>query len=277
LLQELLEFANPDQVQADYSVRQLLDDFSAGLGNQLAAQPEVEAEVRLTIGRAYRRLSVADRAESNLKMALDLSRRVFGAEHEKVAECLIDYGWYLIMQKRGVEAEKAIREALRIYRLRDMRGKAYVKGLRILQHALVTAGRNAESVAVTQEALAVADASPGVEFADLANILHRHADVLFGQQQYATSEDWARRSVEMHRRLHGHEHPETGYGLRTLAHALQAQGKLAEAESAQREAIAIFRKRFGDACATTTGTINELKQMLKAQGKTSELEAVTRE
>ena len=276
-LQKMLESANPEQAQADYSLRQLLDDFSAVLGDQLAAQPEVEAEVRLTIGRAYRRLGVTDRAESNLQMAVDLSRRAYGPEHEKVAECLIDYGWNLANQKRGVEAEKATREALRIYRLRDIRGKAYIKGLWILQTALLSAGHNAESEVVTQEALAIADASPGVEFPELANMLHRHAGVLFGRKEYAAAEEWGRRSVEMHRRLQGDGHPETAWGLRTFARALQAQRRVPEAESALREAVDIFRQRMGDKHEATTAALTQLKQFLKAEGKTSELEALTLE
>ena len=53
-LQQLLRSANPDALKgSDYTVRQLLDDFSAGLANQLKDQPEVEAAVRATVGRAY--------------------------------------------------------------------------------------------------------------------------------------------------------------------------------------------------------------------------------
>ena len=46
LLQEMLRSANPEEAQhIEYTVRQLLDDFSASFGTGLPGQPEVEAEI----------------------------------------------------------------------------------------------------------------------------------------------------------------------------------------------------------------------------------------
>jgi hypothetical protein len=88
----MLASSNPDEVKgADYTVRQLLDDFSDRLGTKLSEQPEVEAEIRATIGTAYAQLGVFDKAEPNLNRALDLRRGVFGQQHEKVADSLVDY------------------------------------------------------------------------------------------------------------------------------------------------------------------------------------------
>ena len=69
----MLASANPETLKgSEYTVHQLLDDFSAGLGNQLAGQPEVEATVRGVIGKAYWRMGKAARANPHLKAALDL-------------------------------------------------------------------------------------------------------------------------------------------------------------------------------------------------------------
>ena len=71
LLQEMLASANPDETKgADYTVRQLLDGFAAGLGDQLKEQPEADAAIRSTIGNAYRRLGLPDKAAPHLKAAL---------------------------------------------------------------------------------------------------------------------------------------------------------------------------------------------------------------
>jgi tetratricopeptide (TPR) repeat protein len=74
LLQEMLSSANPDLQGPDFTVRQLLDQYSAGLTNQLAGQPEVEATLRQVMGWAYYRLGVLSKAESNLLSALELQR-----------------------------------------------------------------------------------------------------------------------------------------------------------------------------------------------------------
>ena len=275
----MLASANPDEVKGtDYSVRQLLDDFSAGLDDQLAGQPEVEAEVRTTIGRAYSRLGVTEQAESHLKKALELRRGVFGTDHEKVAEVLTDYALNLLLQRRWAEADAALGEALGVYRRRPVRGAPFVRAIRVSQHSLVHQKRYPEAQTVMEEALAFARSlPPGAEFPDIANMLHRQAGALVDQQQFEAAEAMARQSLAMHRRLHGDEHLETAWGLNTLRRALVAQKKFGEAEALQREALAIFRKRLGDEHTATTTALQQLKNVLHAQGKTEELKALVLE
>ncbi|PWU18266.1 MAG: hypothetical protein C5B50_09560 [Verrucomicrobia bacterium] len=89
LLQQMLSAADPDGLKGSaYTVRDLLDDFAAGLTNQLAGQPEAEATVRLTIGRTYAQLGIISGAEANLCRALDLRQRTLGKDHPQTLEVL---------------------------------------------------------------------------------------------------------------------------------------------------------------------------------------------
>jgi eukaryotic-like serine/threonine-protein kinase len=101
VLQELLTSANPDGLNGtDYTVRRLLNDFSAYLAkspNEFAGQPEVEATVRLSIGWTYFRLGAFSEAEPNLRRAVDLRRRALGPLHpdtldaqQRLARLLLD-------------------------------------------------------------------------------------------------------------------------------------------------------------------------------------------
>jgi eukaryotic-like serine/threonine-protein kinase len=73
LLQDMIGSGDPDfQKGSDYTVRQLLDDYSVGLTNQLAGQPEVEATLRQVMGWTYYRLGVLSKAETNLQRAVAL-------------------------------------------------------------------------------------------------------------------------------------------------------------------------------------------------------------
>ena len=75
LLQDMIGSGDPYfQKGSDYTVRQLLDDYSVGLTNQLAGQPEVEATLRQVMGWVYYRLGVFSKAESNLLSAVELRR-----------------------------------------------------------------------------------------------------------------------------------------------------------------------------------------------------------
>jgi serine/threonine protein kinase len=120
LLQEMLSSSHPDQVKdADYTVRELLDEFSAKMSDHLTGQPEVEAAIRSVIGRSYWRLRVLDRAELNQKRALDLRRQTLGDNDARVADSLNEYSDTLADQGRFAEAETCTREALLIYRRQD--------------------------------------------------------------------------------------------------------------------------------------------------------------
>ena len=164
LLQEMLASSNPDQVKGSkYTVRELLDDFSAGLRDQLAGEPEVEAAIRTVIGKSYWRLGVYDRAELHSKKALDLRRQVFGAGDERVADSLVDYAWSLAEQSRHEEAEKHVRDALLIYGKRNSDPRATVRALWYLAaipDAPVAADPEAEEVA--RDALALAGDGNGL-------------------------------------------------------------------------------------------------------------------
>ena len=68
LLQQMLQSASPYAAKGtEYTVRQMLEDFSAGLGDQLRNQPEVEAAIRATIGNALEQLANPMRRAPHLK------------------------------------------------------------------------------------------------------------------------------------------------------------------------------------------------------------------
>jgi tetratricopeptide (TPR) repeat protein len=116
LLQEMLSSSYPDDVKdAQYTVRELLDEFSAKMSDHLAGRPEVEAAIRSVIGKAYWRLRVLDKAEMNLKRALELRRQAFGDSDMRVAQSLYEYADNLADQGQFTEAESCVREALSIF------------------------------------------------------------------------------------------------------------------------------------------------------------------
>ena len=86
LIKQMLSSADPHEVKGmNYTVRQLLEDFDRDLEVQLEAQPEVEATVRTTMGRAYLGLGLHDKAEPQLRKALAFRQDLFGDDHPAVA------------------------------------------------------------------------------------------------------------------------------------------------------------------------------------------------
>jgi serine/threonine protein kinase/tetratricopeptide (TPR) repeat protein len=273
-LQQSLRSANPDEHKgSDYTVRHLLDDYSAGLENQFKGQPEVEAAVRETLGRAYYRLGLPDKAQPHLERALMLWRGIPGGD-EQVAGALEDYAWCSYFEGQYAKSESQVREALEIYRKLGTVGQPLLSAMRILQLTLDSQGRFADMETVTEQALELARKTPDKEYPETASILHILAEAKISERKYSEAETLARQAVEMHRRLQGEQHPETGWALEALGRALLAQKKFDEAERTEREALGIFRKQYSSGHTSVDAVMSDLKSILEAKGDSAGLLAL---
>jgi tetratricopeptide (TPR) repeat protein len=130
---------------------------------------------------------------------------------------------------------------------------------------------------VANEALALAGDPKNSDYLELPNILHTLADSNSTQGKYEEAEKWARQAVEIHRRLHGNQHPETAWGLWALGTALRGQQKFVDAEPPLREALSIFREYYTPEHRAIQGVGHELASVLWAKGDRAGLEALAKE
>jgi eukaryotic-like serine/threonine-protein kinase len=176
-LQQLLGSADPDALKgSDYTVRELLDDFSTSRATQLEGQPEVGATVRATVGRAYRRLGVLGKAlehHQHHQRAVALRRQVAGQDAEP---SLVECAWVFHEQGLFAKADPMLQEALDIYRTRGTSGQPIIYALWTLQRNLSLQERIAESERAVEEAVAIAAKSPHLDFPELANMIHAMAE-----------------------------------------------------------------------------------------------------
>jgi serine/threonine protein kinase/tetratricopeptide (TPR) repeat protein len=275
LLESALQSTNPDQAKgSDYTVRQLLDDFSSRLGDQLKNQPEIEAEIRAIIGNAYRRVLATEKAQAHLEAALGLRRRIFGDQHPKVAESLLDLAFNEHEQRHDPKAEELTRQALAIFRQQGLKRES-VQALALLQLCLfLHQDRLSEAEQVSAEALTLAQEIPGAKLPETANILHRLSGIKRSRRDYAEAERLGQEAVVLHRQLHGDNHPETGFALRDLASTFQVQGKYAEAAVCYAEVRAIFQRQYGTTHSLAVDASRSLASALTWAGKLDEAESV---
>src|SRR5437879_3448296 len=92
-------------------LQEILDKTAERVGNDLTNQPEVEAELRTTIGLAYQELGQNDKAEDTLRKALALRRKLPGADLG-VATSLRNLGSLLGPIGKSSEAKAMLEEAL---------------------------------------------------------------------------------------------------------------------------------------------------------------------
>ncbi|MGD9856459.1 MAG: tetratricopeptide repeat protein, partial [Planctomycetaceae bacterium] len=275
LLSKMLESANPDKMRGrDYSVRQMLDDFSKRLDDQLRDEPEVEATLRSIVGSAYRRLGLTDAAEPHVKRALELRRRTYGDQHQMVSDSLIDYAWLQFEQGDHQGSADTARQAVAVLR-RQGRPEDVVRGLRILTLNLRQRGA-ADRAEATQLSLEAMKLVPRTN-PDLISIIHNLASVKTEQGEYEEAEQLAREALALHKAVDGPNHPETGWSLRALSTALRSQGKHQEALECARKALAVFRTQYTDGHKSIGLCLGDVLVSLSALGEFEEARTVSQE
>jgi serine/threonine protein kinase/tetratricopeptide (TPR) repeat protein len=275
LLQQALESANPDALKgAGFTVRELLDAFSDGLDDQIRGQPEVEATIRRTIGRAYWRLGDLDAADRHLARVLELRRSEAATEPTALAQALVDWAWVMKNKQKFELARTALQEALGIYR--NSAGPSHE--LEVLKPLIIAERRQGHLGEVDRiggQAREWAQSHSIRDDPDLATILSVWSRSRLLQGKAAEAEILAREGVAMLRRTRPKDHPNLAYSLSDLAKALAAQGKYEDAEAQDKEALKILRKRYYD--EDCQGLVRELVGLLRAQKKDHEADALEEE
>ena len=84
----------------DLKVRTALDRAAARIAGKFDRQPEVEAAIRDTIGQTYMDLGLYPEARKQLERALDLQRRVLGAENPKTLKTMSRLGYVCLTSRQ---------------------------------------------------------------------------------------------------------------------------------------------------------------------------------
>lgn len=291
----VFDAAAPDAAAgARVTARQLLDQGSARIAEELATQPALQAEMRQTLGRLYRQLGQFEQSATLLQQA----RIAFLAEGNKIklvdnalqlAQTLREQAQYepalaLLAEAEALTDEVRLRSALLSERTQilDRQGR-YADGLATIQAAVVLSeslgadglieqarDRQLEALMLTRlarydeafklfpDVIARNEAAYGAEHSQLAVVHNDYAIALLDRQASAEGEREARIALEMRRKRLGPQHVAVGESLKILGIALRQQGKLDECATVLDEALAIQRAALGPRHPDVGSTLNSL-------------------
>jgi tetratricopeptide (TPR) repeat protein len=259
-------------------LREILDKTAERVGKDLKEQPEVEAELRDTLGWVYYDLGDDLTAEKFHRDALALRRKLYGNEHREVAESLHGLGNALSRQQKLAEAEAAHREALSISRkLFGNDNLDTARDLTDLSLVLFWQDKYVESENMCREALATRRKFLREPHSDIAWSLTILVGPLQEQNKLVEAEALAREALAMRRQLVGNKHPDVALSLWELGDVLAKEGKLTEAEASLSEALAMQRELLVTNHFHLRLTLFDLAQVLACEGKLAESEPLFRE
>lgn len=252
------------------------DRISADLGNH----PDVEAELRSTLGSTYLKLGEYDRAESMTREALRLRQAVFGKSDERVAESQTDLARALINRRRGddcVEAERLLRQALATLQDRPKQADlALAQTLGLLGSALIWLNQFPEAEVRLRESLAMRRQILG-DHPLSASSCYNLAVVLERENRLKDAEAAIQEGLAIQKKVFGGEHPDIADSLGVLANILQRQGKTYEAEQACRQALEMRRQLLPPEHPMVLVSVRKLAEILRAQTREAEAEELYRE
>ncbi|UCG31969.1 MAG: tetratricopeptide repeat protein, partial [Phycisphaerales bacterium] len=239
-LQRMLAAVDPEQARGrEVTVRQILDDAARQIDRgSLGDEPEIEAEVRTTIGNTYMGLGLYDSAEPHLRTALRIRRGLFGERHVDTAGSMNYLGVLLVNRNEYDEAEPLYRRALAIRQ--ELLGPEHTEiadSLNNLGGLLSRTGRFEEAEALLRESLAMFRRLVGADDPSMAHARNNLAAMLYRQGKCAEAEPLFRESLEVNRRLLGEDHPDVCKMACNLAAVRRDLGDYEAAEPLFREVL----------------------------------------
>lgn len=306
VLKDLLNGLSPwtgrsRDVTAETACRHFLDEAAERIGEALKVHPDIEAELRTTLGFVYYDLDDCAKAEEMHRKALELRRTLaapretatgapgrpparsswHGDEDPTVAASIYNLGQVLFAQGRYGEAKARFEEALALNRERS--GNATPKVANCLDHLSVLAmqeGKLVEAEAMAREALAIRRSQFGNEHWDVASSLLGMARVFKAKGQWPEAANASREALILNRRFFGEAHFEVAVSRVWLADLLIESGpqeNLQEAEALIRAALPNLQRAIGRDHVATRQSYRDLASILRQQGRDAEAEKLLRD
>src|SRR5580704_9921969 len=232
----------------------------------LDAEPEIQAELYLTLGGIYQKLGKFDQADSLLRSSLDERKRIFGPDHPQVAESLVALGLLRVDQAQWDDAEHMVRDGLAMSKRNFPAGHPDIaKGTLALGKVLAGRGDYNHAIPMLQEVVLLRS-TPATAPADLAAALTELANAQFYAGHYDDSDALNHRALAIYTQLFGEHHPLVANALVNLGSSQFDRGNYAEAERLERKALAITQAWYGKDHPETASTQTILGRALMFQG-----------
>lgn len=263
-LERMLASADPRVLGHAPSALELLDGAAATLGGGLAARPDIEQSLRLTLAEAYRGLGVAEAAQRESERALALVDATPSSEARArtwrvQAQTLADLGRYDdALRAIGRALDAAVGAPLE--RARAQAFRAFVLSRR---------GDLDAADAAYREALAAFAGFSGVA-SEHAEVLNNHGVLEGSRGDFAAALELHRRAQSLLEQAVGAGHPLTLLAAVNAASAQESLGEVAAAEAEYRRLLPLLQERLGAGHADVVRVHSTLAFLLMDAGRHAE-------
>ena len=273
-LVRLFEGSDPTLARdASLTAQELLDEGVDRLRSDLAAEPEVRAQLLHAMVASYAGLGLYGRALPLAQEALQLRRQTFPAKSPEVAESMDQLGELFRLEADFPRAEPLLHDALAARRASlDPDDPAVIQSLGHLGRLLEDEGQFARAEGPYREALAASERRFGAGSPETAGLLDDFATNQSDLGRETKAIEFLRRALEIRERTLGPEALSVAAPLHNLGLHLERAGEYRDAAAALERALAIRRKALGPKHPLVGATQIELAGVYVDQGRHDEAE-----
>ncbi len=250
----------------DLKVRTALERAAARIGGKFEGQPEVEAAIRETMGQTYQELGLYPEARTQLERALDLDRRVLGAENPETLKTMSRLGTTARLQGKYPEAEALLGKALATQRrVLGPEHPVTLGSMNDLASVYQEEGKYPQAEALHSQVLEIRRRVLGPEHPDTLKSMHNLGLIYEDEGKYPQAEALDTQTLEFERRVLGPEHPSTLMSMGNLAIVYNDEGKYLQAEALFTQNVEIRRRVLGSEHPETLKSMSNLAQVTLAR------------
>jgi serine/threonine protein kinase/tetratricopeptide (TPR) repeat protein len=257
----------------EVTARELLDQAARSIQAELGEQPEVRARLLESIGRAYRRQGLTDRAVVYYEESLRVREQANLPKDLQAGMILTEFAITLRQLGRFEEADRALSEAQKISESAGM-GKS-MSGAHLLASLgqLELARGNLERAnSYLERSLAITRSLAGPRSAEVATILLDISNLRSWMDDIDGAEQAARDAVAIYRETVDERHPDHVMAKYLLARVLNLQGRSDESAALYESTLTLQRLLFGEESQRVCDTMTELAQVRLNQNRLADAE-----
>ena len=260
----MLAAVDPDNGGRDVTVAQVLSQAARDIDAQ-RLDPEIEAQIRHTIGQTYYGLSLYDSAATHIKRAYEIRRRLYGELDQHTATTFSYLVALAEARSAYAEAESLARVDVDLQRRMprsQQRPGELATALDNLARMVEHQGRLDEAMAIKLESIGIRRRS--TDSTTLAALPYTLNNVSVSYQykgDFARAETLLVEALAVEARVHGRGSANYGNLLRNQASVRDEQGDRLGADSLIRESIRLLRATAGPHHAEYLRSVAMLAQL----------------
>ncbi len=276
-LDDILASANPATGRADVQLVEVLRDAADEAATRFAGHPELEADVRSTLGRAFQHLSLHDEALVQVGRAHEIYHALLGSADPVTRDLGARHAW-LLLKLRRLSAAMETGEAVLAHAPDDLRLDATSLFVRsTLAQVLRLRGEYDEAEARMRQCVDEAREFLGPDHPTTVHVVETLAHMLWarvGRRQSDDPDADLRESADLYREawlgnveLFGEESSAALFSRVHLAITLRLMGESQEAADLAEGVLEAAPARFGRTHELCSKATTVLAQALADQGR----------